>query len=53
MSGQPDSRNGLRAGELKTRIGRIILAVPRHRNVPFNNLILIPIPEAKLLWLLQ
>ena len=35
-----DSRNGLRARELKTRIGRITLAVPRHRNVPFKTLIL-------------
>ena len=34
-----DSRNGLRARELKTRIGRITLAVPRHRNVPFKTLI--------------
>ena len=35
-----DSRNGLRARELKTRIGRITLAVPRHRNVPFKTLII-------------
>ena len=34
-----DSRNGLRAEDLKTRIGRITLAVPRHRNVPFKTLI--------------
>ena len=34
-----DSRNGLRDRELKTRIGRITLAVPRHRNVPFKTLI--------------
>lgn len=34
-----DSRNGLRDRELKTRIGRITLAVPRHRNVPFKALI--------------
>ena len=34
-----DSRNGLRARELKTRIGRITLAVPRHRNIPFKTLI--------------
>ena len=34
-----DSRNGLRARELKTRIGRITLAVPRRRNVPFKTLI--------------
>ena len=34
-----DSRNGLRARGLKTRIGRITLAVPRHRNVPFKTLI--------------
>ena len=34
-----DSRNGLRARERKTRIGRIALAVPRHHNVPFRTLI--------------
>ena len=34
-----DSRNGLRTRALKTRIGRMILAVPRHRNVPFKTLI--------------
>ena len=34
-----DSLNGLRARELKTRIGRITLAVPRRRNVPFKPLI--------------
>ena len=34
-----DSRNGLHARELKTRIGRITLAVPRHRNIPFKTLI--------------
>ena len=30
-----DSRNGTRERELKTRIGKITLTVPRHRNVPF------------------
>ncbi len=31
-----DYRNGSRDGELNTRIGRITLHVPRHRNVPFR-----------------
>ncbi len=34
-----DSRNGTRDRELKTRIGKITLHVPRHRNVPFKTLI--------------
>lgn len=34
-----DSRNGTRERELKTRIGRIVLTVPRHRNVPFKTLV--------------
>ena len=34
-----DSRNGTRERDLKTRIGRITLTVPRHRNVPFNTLV--------------
>ena len=34
-----DSRNGTRERELTTRIGRITLHVPRHRNVPFKTLI--------------
>ena len=34
-----DSRNGIRERELDTRIGRITLHVPRHRNVPFKTLI--------------
>ena len=34
-----NSLNGLRARKLKTRIGRITLAVPRHRNVSFKTLI--------------
>ena len=34
-----DSRNGTRERELNTRIGRIVLHVPRHRNVPFKTLI--------------
>ena len=37
--GRLDSRNGFRARELKTRIGRITLAILRHRNVPFKTLI--------------
>lgn len=34
-----DSRNGSRDRELNTRIGRITLRVPRHRNVPFKTLV--------------
>ncbi len=34
-----DSRNGMRERELKTRIGKIVLRVPRHRNVPFKTLV--------------
>ena len=34
-----DSRNGTRERELNTRIGRIVLHVPRHRNVPFKTLV--------------
>ncbi len=34
-----DSRNGSRDRELNTRIGRITLHVPRHRNIPFKTLV--------------
>ena len=34
-----DSRNGSRDRELNTRIGKITLHVPRHRNVPFKTLV--------------
>lgn len=34
-----DSRNGFRTRELKTRIGKITLSVPRHRNQPFKTLV--------------
>ena len=34
-----DSRNGTRARNLNTRIGRLTLNVPRHRNVPFKTVI--------------
>lgn len=34
-----DSRNGVRERTLNTRIGSIILTVPRHRNVPFKTMI--------------
>lgn len=34
-----DSRNGTRERDLKTRIGRITLTVPRHRNIPFKTLV--------------
>ena len=37
--GRTDSRNGSRDRELKTRIGKITLHVPRHRNVPFKTLV--------------
>lgn len=34
-----DSRNGSRARTLVTRIGKLELKVPRHRNVPFKTLV--------------
>src|SRR5574344_1794602 len=34
-----DSRNGMREKDIVTRIGKITLNVPRHRNVPFKSLI--------------
>ena len=34
-----DSRNGSRERQLSTRIGRITLQVPRHRNEPFHSLV--------------
>ena len=34
-----DSRNGVRERGLTTRIGKITLRVPRHRNVPFKTMI--------------
>lgn len=34
-----DSRNGFRSRDLKTRIGKIQLSVPRHRNQPFKTMI--------------
>ena len=34
-----DSRNGVRERPLTTRIGRITLHVPRHRNVPFKTMV--------------
>ena len=34
-----DCRNGSRERDLNTRIGRITLHVPRHRNVPFKTLV--------------
>lgn len=37
--GRTDSRNGTRERVLQTRIGRITLEVPRHRNVPFKTLV--------------
>lgn len=37
--GRTDSRNGTRERELTTRIGRITLRVPRHRNAPFKTMV--------------
>ena len=37
--GRTDRRNGIRERELNTRIGRITLQVPRHRDVPFKTLV--------------
>ena len=37
--GRKDSRNGTRERVLQTRIGKITLEVPRHRNVPFKTLV--------------
>lgn len=34
-----DSRNGTRTRPLTTRIGTIVLSVPRHRNVPFKTML--------------
>ena len=34
-----DSRNGWRERELNTRVGRITLRVPRHRNQPFKTMV--------------
>ena len=34
-----DSRNGTRERQLTTRLGKIELVVPRHRDVPFKSLI--------------
>ena len=34
-----DRRNGVRTRELKTRIGRLTLNVPRHRNQPFRTML--------------
>lgn len=34
-----DCRNGVRERQLTTRIGKITLQVPRHRNVPFHSMI--------------
>lgn len=37
--GRVDSRNGFRERQLNTRIGRITLQVPRHRNQPFKTMV--------------
>jgi transposase-like protein len=34
-----DSRNGFRERELKTRLGKLNLTVPRHRNQPFKTMV--------------
>lgn len=38
-SKRTDSRNGTRERELNTRIGTLVLEVPRHRNEPFHTMI--------------
>ena len=38
-TGRTDCRNGVRERDLKTRIGKIELHVPRHRNEPFRTLV--------------
>ena len=38
-SGRSDYRNGTRIRSLTTRIGKIELKVPRHRNVPFKTML--------------
>ena len=38
-SARADSRNGIRERPLTTRIGKINLQVPRHRNVPFTTMV--------------
>lgn len=38
-SERTDSRNGTRERTLNTRIGSIILTIPRHREVPFHSLV--------------
>jgi len=35
-----DYRNGVRERTLNTRIGTLVLEVPRHRNVPFHTMVL-------------
>ena len=35
-----DYRNGVRERALNTRIGTLVLEVPRHRNVPFHTMVL-------------
>ncbi len=37
--GRTDSRNSVRERPLNTRIGRIVLQVPRHQNQPFKTLL--------------
>lgn len=37
--GRTDYRNGTRERELNTRIGKLVLEVPRHRNAPFHTMI--------------
>ena len=42
-----DSRNGVRTRELKTRIGRLTLNVPRHRNQPFRTMLFENYPRSE------
>lgn len=42
-----DYRNGTRERDLNTRIGKITLKVPRHRNEPFHTMVLTITAEAR------
>ena len=42
-----DSRYGVRTRELKTRIGRLTLNVPRHRNQPFRTMLFENYPRSE------
>ena len=42
-----DSRNGVRTRELKPRIGRLTMSVPRHRNQPFRTMLFENYPRSE------